>query len=145
MISLSRNLNDLGTKTDIDNSIKQSHFKITESFKNLNEKYHLLEQYHQTFKENLRKSMNYLGNALVIAATIVLIVFILKYLLPTKEEKILELRLWEKKYEVLYDYCERIERIEEIQFLQKYDDWLDTSEVFLVKQLENKGYVYQDN
>lgn len=145
MISLSRNLNDLGTKSDIDNSIKQSHFKIAETFKNLNEKFYSLEKYHQNFKENLRKSLEYLGKAFAIAATIVLIVFILKYSLPTKEEKILELRLWEKKYEVLYDYCKRVEKSKDIEFIKQYDNWLDTSEVILIKQLKDKGYVYQDN
>lgn len=145
MISLSRNLKDLGTKSDIDNSIKQSHSKIAETFKSLNEKYYSLETYHQNFKENLRKSLDYLGKALVIAATIVLIVFILKYSLPTKEEKILELRLWEKKYDLLYDYCKRVEKSRDIEFIKQYDNWLDTSEVKLIKQLENEGYVYQDN
>lgn len=145
LLSLSRNLNDLGTKSDIENTINESQVRIKNSYENLTNKFFELENYHKRFKDNLRTAIIYFGNTSIVTAFIVLVIIVLRSSLPSKEEKIIELKIWEEKYEYLYEYCQRIEKSYEIEFLNSYDKWLDTNEVKIIDKLKNKGYVYQSD
>jgi len=145
LLSLSRNLHELGTKSDIKNTINESQVRIKNSYENLTNKFFELESYHKNFKESLRQAIIYLGKTSMITAFIILVIIVLRASLPSKEEKILELKIWEEKYDYLYEYCQKVEDKHEIYFLKRYDKWLDTSEVIIINKLKNKGYVHQSN
>ncbi|MFP4022995.1 MAG: hypothetical protein ACLFVR_00610 [Thiohalospira sp.] len=145
LLSLTRNLNGLGTKSDIENTINKSQEKIKNSYENLTNKFFELENYHKRFKDNLRKAIIYFGNTSILTAFIILVIIVLRSSLPSKEEKILELKIWEKKYEYLYKYCQKTEKSYEIEFLETFDKWLDTNEVKMINKLKNKGYVHQSD
>ena len=154
LLSLSRNLNDLGTKHDLHQAVQHSYSKIHEeieanqkrlqkdndkiiqSFKDLIEQRKAYEN--RTIKR-VKKGALYVSAALSFLGMSILIIGFL----PSKEDRNLQHQLTRVKYEKLYGYCEKIEDTYEIEFLDNYDTWLDTSEVLIINKLKEDGYVHQ--
>jgi DNA-binding transcriptional regulator GbsR (MarR family) len=154
LLSLSRNLNDLGTKHDLHQAVQHSYSKIHEeieanqkrlqrdndkiiqSFKDLIEQRKAYEN--RTIKR-VKKGALYVSGALSFLGMSLMIIGFL----PSKEDRNLQHQLTRVKYEKLYGYCEKIEDTYEIEFLDNYDTWLDTSEVLIINKLKEDGYVHQ--
>jgi len=154
LLSLSRNLNDLGTKHDLHQAVQHSYSKIHEeietnqkrlqkdndkilqSFRDLIEQ---REAYKNRLIKRVKQGALYVSGALTFIGISLLIIGFL----PSKEDKSLQHQLVRVKYKKLYGYCEKIEDTYEIEFLDNYDTWLDTSEVLIINKLREDGYVHQ--
>jgi len=154
LLSLSRNLNDLGTRHDLHQAVQHSYSKIHEEIEaNQKRLQKDNDKIIQSFKDLIEQRKAYENRtikrvkkgALYVSATLSFLgmsILIIGFL-PSKEDRNLQHQLTRVKYEKLYGYCEKIEDTYEIEFLDNYDTWLDTSEVLIINKLKEDGYVHQ--
>jgi len=156
LLSLSRNLNNLANKNELNEAlvksrndlremISTSQSRIDQENKELIKRYERLARANDAFKDKLLRKIKLAGKYFLVGSIILTSVILTINLWSAKSDSGIKYRLLEYRYETLYRYCQDVEKEFDIQFLNNYDQWMDTTIVQYESNLIQKQHVHQSH
>ena len=143
ILSVARNIQDFGTKTDLNNAIKNSFQLHENNYKILINQYNVLTSKQQNFKQNLIKATKLSG--IILSISIIIFSLLFSFSVLFQRHYILNYKVEREKYDYLHSYCEEIEKKYKIKFIEVWDEFIKTEKDSIINKARKDVYVYKDN